>query len=140
MYKLRPYSDKDQENVIKLWKACNLTRPWNDPIKDINRKIENGGNIFLVLSNKNSIIGTVMGGYDGHRGVVNYLGVHPKFRGKGYGKILMKEVEKKLKELGCPKINLLVRSDNLAIGDFYKQLCYNRQDDVIVYGKRLIPD
>ena len=83
MYKLRPYNDKDQEHVIKLWEACNLTRPWNDPIKDINRKLGNGGDIFLVLSNKNLIIGTVMGGYDGHRGVINYLGVHPKFRGKG---------------------------------------------------------
>ena len=81
-----------------------------------------------------------MGGYDGHRGIMNYLAVSPDFRGKGYGKMLVEEVENKLKQLGCPKVNLLVRSDNSEVSDFYKSIDYKKQDDVSVFGKRLISD
>ena len=81
-----------------------------------------------------------MGGYDGHRGVMNYLAVNPKFRGNGFGKMLVKVVEKKLKLLGCPKVNLLVRSDNVEVSNFYESIDYRKQDDVSVFGKRLISD
>ena len=81
-----------------------------------------------------------MGGYDGHRGIMNYLAVSPDFRGKGFGKMLVEEVEKKLKQLGCPKVNLLVRSDNVEVSKFYESINYKKQDDVSVFGKRLISD
>ena len=136
----RQYNERDREQVIELWKTCNLTRPWNDPNKDLDRKRGVGEDLFFVLEYKNKIIGTVMGGYDGHRGVMNYLAVNPKFRGNGFGRMLVKVVENKLKKLGCPKLNLLVRSDNVGVCKFYESLRYKKQDDVLVFGKRLISD
>ena len=140
MTTIRKYNEKDREQVTELWKLCNLTRSWNDPNKDINRKNGVGENLFVVLEYKNKIIGTVMGGYDGHRGVMNYLAVNPKFRGIGFGKMLVEFVEEKLKLLGCPKVNILVRSDNIEVSNFYESIDYRKQDDVSVFGKRLISD
>ena len=91
---IRQYNEKDREQIIELRKTCNLTRPWNDPNKDFDRKNGVGEDLFIVLEFENKIIGTVMGGYDGHRGIMNYLAVSPDFRGKGFGKILVEEVEK----------------------------------------------
>ena len=140
MTALRPFEEADREQVISLWQECNLTRPWNDPNKDIDRKAGFGEELFLVLLADNKIIGTVMGGYDGHRGVMNYLAVSPDFRGMGHGRTLVEAIEEKLKALGCPKINLLVRTDNIEVSDFYSDLDYLAQDDVMVFGKRLIAD
>ena len=137
---IRQYNERDREQVIELWKTCNLTRPWNDPNKDLDRKTRTGEELFIVLEYEDKIIGTVMGGYDGHRGVMNYLAVSPKFRGNGFGKMLVVEAENKLRQLGCPKVNLLVRSDNVEVSHFYEGMDYKKQDDVSVFGKRLIPD
>ena len=137
---IRPFELKDKESVVELWKICRLTRPWNNPEKDIERKLNVQSEMFLVLEIEGSIVGSVMAAYDGHRGVINYLAVHPGYQKKGYGKILMTHVEQELLNKGCPKINLLVRSDNLNVKRFYKGLHYDEQDDVKVFGKRLIPD
>ena len=91
---IRQYNEKDREQIIELWKTCNLTRPWNDPNKDLDRKNGVGEDLFIVLEFENKIIGTVMGGYDGHRGITNYLAVSPDFRDKGYGKMLVQELKK----------------------------------------------
>ena len=82
---IRKYDEKDREQIIELWKTCNLTRPWNDPNKDFDRKKGYSEDLFIVLEYENKVIGTVMGGYDGHRGIMNYLAVSPNFRGKGFG-------------------------------------------------------
>ena len=139
-YIIRPFKLEDKNSVVELWKICRLTRPWNNPEKDIERKLNVQSEMFLVLEIQGSIIGSVMAAYDGHRGVINYLAVHPGYQKKGYGKILMTHVEQELLNKGCPKINLLVRSDNLNVKRFYKGLHYEEQDDVKVFGKRLIPD
>ncbi|PQM68542.1 MAG: GNAT family acetyltransferase [Rhodobacteraceae bacterium] len=139
-YIIRPFKLEDKNSVVELWKICRLTRPWNNPEKDIERKLNVQSEMFLVLEIQGSIIGSVMAAYDGHRGVINYLAVHPGYQKKGYGKILMTHVEQELLNKGCPKINLLVRSDNLNVKRFYKGLHYDEQDDVKVFGKRLIPD
>ena len=81
-----------------------------------------------------------MGGYDGHRGVMNYLAVHPKLQGRGFGKMLVEAIEDKLVNLGCPKENLLIRRDNHEMSNFYESVQYSKQEDVLVFGKRLIPD
>ena len=81
-----------------------------------------------------------MGGYDGHRGVMNYLAVHPKHQERGFGKILVEAIENKLVKLGCPKVNLLIRRDNHEVSNFYESVQYSKQEDVLVFGKRLIPD
>ena len=122
---IRHYIDSDQEKVIQLWELCNLTRSWNDPIKDIQRKLTVQNDLFLVLEVDGEILGSIMGGFDGHRGSVNYLGIHPD--------------HKELIQIGCPKINLMVRNSNLDVQEFYQDIGYEEQD-VVVFGKRLIPD
>ena len=139
-YKIRPFKSADQVAVIDLWKICKLIRPWNSPEKDIQRKLEVQSDLFLVLEINKNIFGSVMAAYDGHRGVVNYLAVHPSYQKKGFGKLIMEYVEAELIRRGCPKINLLVRSDNHIVSDFYNKLLYQEQNDIKVFGKRLIPD
>ena len=80
-----------------------------------------------------------MGGYEGHRGWVNYLAVDPVYQKHGYGRQLMAELEKRLLKLGCPKINLQVRNGNSSALEFYNRIGY-KVDDVISLGKRLITD
>ena len=80
-----------------------------------------------------------MAGYDGHRGSVFYLAINPEHQGLGFGKILMQEIERSLKRMGCPKINIVVRNSNESIVEFYGSLGYTT-DDVVSMGKRLVPD
>jgi len=137
--KIRQYADSDQEKVIKLWELCELTRQWNNPIKDIQRKLTVQSELFLVLEKDGEILGSRMGGFDGHRGNVNYLGKHPDHKNKGLGKLLVNRIEVELIKMGCPKINLMVRDANIDVQQFYKVIGYKEQK-VVVFGKRLIPD
>jgi ribosomal protein S18 acetylase RimI-like enzyme len=137
--KIRPYQPEDQAAVIELWRKCNLTRPQNDPKKDIERKLKVQRELFLVGVEDDKVIATAMGGYEGHRGWVHYLGVDPAYRRKGLGHEMMAALEQKLIEIGCPKIALMVRSDNLGVVEFYERIGYTK-DPVVELGKRLIPD
>ena len=94
MKTIRIYQEEARKEVLTLWQECNLIRSKNDPQKDLGRKKGFGEELFLVLVNEDKIIGTVMGGYDGHRGIINYLGVHPNCRGNVLGRMLMRAVEK----------------------------------------------
>ena len=86
-----------------------------------------------------SLIATVMGGYEGHRGWINYLAVHPYFQGKEYGQAIMNSVETGLWEMGCPKINLQIRTGNDKMASFYQKLGFTK-DHVVSMGKRLEAD
>jgi ribosomal protein S18 acetylase RimI-like enzyme len=136
---IRPFQNADEEAVIALWQRCELTRPWNDPRKDIARKLTSQAELFLVGEINEQIVASVMAGYDGHRGWVNYLAVAPEHRNQGLARQLMEYVEARLKERGCPKLNLQVRSTNQAVIQFYAKLGY-KSDEVIALGKRLIED
>ncbi|WP_038852038.1 GNAT family acetyltransferase [Bordetella petrii] len=136
---IRPYQTPDADAVVQLWHDCGLTRAWNDPYKDIDRKLGVQPELFLVGALQDQVVASVMAGYDGHRGWVNYLAVAPAVRRRGYASQLMNAVEQRLLAMGCPKINLLVRTGNTVVVDFYKALAF-RQDEVISLGKRLIPD
>jgi ribosomal protein S18 acetylase RimI-like enzyme len=136
---IRPFTEADTENVVNLWRACDLVRPWNDPYRDIERKLEVGREFFLVGIVAEEVVATAMGGYEGHRGWVNYLAVHPDYQRRGYGRLLMQALVEKLTAVGCPKLNLQVRQDNLAVIQFYQALGY-QQDKVVSFGKRLIAD
>ena len=127
----------DIEQVIKLWEACGLTVAWNDPGKDIDRKLSEHSDLFLVGTMDDQIIACAMGGYDGHRGSINYLAVSSIYQNKGYGKQILNEIESRLLDLGCPKINLMVRTSNKKVIKFYERLNY-KIDPVICIGKRLI--
>jgi len=136
---VRPFHPADAEAVVALWERCELTRPWNDPHKDIQRKLTVRADLFLVGEVEGAIIGTVMAGYEGHRGWINYLGVDPAFRRRGLGRVLMQEAERHLREAGCPKINLQVRSANTDAINFYRSIGF-AVDDVVSLGKRLEQD
>jgi len=136
---IRPYEESDEAAVVALWQAAGLTRPWNDPHKDIARKLAVQREMFLVGTIDGEVMASVMAGYDGHRGWVNYLAVAPRRRGHGYARQLMQRVEEMLLAMGCPKINLQVRTTNTAVIDLYRHLGY-AQDEAVSLGKRLIPD
>jgi ribosomal protein S18 acetylase RimI-like enzyme len=136
---VRPFHPNDTEPVVKLWQACELLRPWNDPRKDIARKLRVQSELFLVGERDATIVATAMAGYEGHRGWVSYLAVDPEFRDAGLGRQMMLEVERMLAARGCPKINLQVRGTNTAALAFYERLGY-AIDDAISLGKRLERD
>lgn len=133
------YEEKYQEQVVELWQACGLTVPWNDPRKDIQRKLTKDPELFLIGLIDGLVVASVMGGYEGHRGWINYLAVNPELQKKGYGRQLMEAVEKKIAAQGSPKINLQIRSSNVDVIAFYKAIGYE-QDDVVGMGKRLVSD
>lgn len=136
---IRTFALADEAAVIDLWRRCDLLRPWNDPQKDIQRKLSTQPDLFLVGEIAGKIVATVMAGFDGHRGWVNYLAVLPEHREAGLGRCLMRHVEVALEARGCPKVNLQVRTSNQAVLDFYQRIGYSK-DDVVSLGKRLIPD
>jgi ribosomal protein S18 acetylase RimI-like enzyme len=136
---IRPFAEADTEAVVGLWRECGLTRPWNDPYKDIARKLQVQRELFLVGEADGAIVSSVMAGYEGHRGWVYYLAVAPSHRQRGFARELMQHVEAALLARGCPKISLLVRSTNTAVLDFYARIGY-AQDPAVPLGKRLIPD
>ena len=136
---IRPYEEADQDAVVELWRECGLVVPRNDPVKDIHRKLHVRRDLFLVGLLGPRLVGTVMAGYEGHRGWVNYLAVVPDCRRRGLGRRLMEEAERLLRAAGCPKINLQVRSSNADVIGFYRSIGY-AVDDVVSMGKRLEED
>ena len=76
---IRPFKEGDEEELVSLWNMCKLTVPWNNPYKDIARKLKAQAELFLVGYLENKLIASVMAGYDGHRGWINYFAVHPDF-------------------------------------------------------------
>lgn len=136
---IRVYEKADEPQIIALWLACDLTRPWNDPRKDIARKLAIQPELFAVAESRGELVGSVMVGYEGHRGWINYLAVSPKHRREGLGRALMAWAEARLLERGCPKVNLQVRGSNTSVLAFYDSLGYGR-DDVVGLGKRLVHD
>ena len=136
---IRSFEPRDEEQVIALWMSCGLTRPWNDPHRDIARKLVAQPELFLVGTIDDQVVATAMVGYEGHRGWVNYLAVSIDYQRKGLGRAMMAETERLLLARGCPKLNLQLRASNPAAIGFYRALGY-MQDDVISLGKRLIED
>ena len=139
----RPFDESDSDEVIALWEKAGLLRPWNNPNKDIARKLQemavNSYSWFWVAEQNGVIIATAMAGYDGHRGSVNYLGVDPDVQQSGVGRLIMQRIEADLIAAGCPKLNLQVRDDNIDVLAFYDRLGYQR-DATISLSKRLISD
>jgi len=137
--RIRSFQPADAEAAIALWERCGLTRPWNDPRKDIARKLRVQPELFLVGEIDGRIVATAMAGYEGHRGWVNYLAIEPAAQRSGLGRALMTEIERSLLDRGCPKLNVQVRATNASAVEFYRSLGY-ALDDVVSLGKRLEPD
>ena len=146
----RSFTPGDRTRVARLWETCGLARPWNDPYRDIDRKLDRHAELLLVgeapaseaadgTTTTGRVVATVMAGYDGHRGWINYLAVDPDHRGEGHGRTMMEAAETRLLALGCPKVNLQVRTDNPDAVAFYELLGYS-VDPVVSMGRRLISD
>jgi ribosomal protein S18 acetylase RimI-like enzyme len=134
---VRPFEESDAEAVAALWRdVFPDAPPWNEPRRDIERKLAVQRELFLVACESERVVGTAMAGYDGHRGWVYYVAVRPSHRRRGIGAALMRSVEDALRERGCPKLNLQVRSSNLGVVEFYGRLGYAVEDRVSM-SKRL---
>ena len=136
---IRPFRPEDEEAVIQLWNDCGVVVPWNDPRKDIQRKLQVQPEMFLVGCIEGEVVAAVLAGYDGHRGWIYYLAVHPDHQHKGHAIRMMDEAEKLLRAAGCPKINLQVRKTNTGVIEFYKRIGY-KEDECLGLGKRLESD
>jgi len=137
--KIRAFQHDDHEAVVALWEQCGLTVSWNDPGRDIERKLQVQPELFLVAVEADAVIGSAMGGYDGHRGSLYYLAVAPEYRGRGVGSMLVKELSRMLQEMGCPKLNIMVRASNSEVIGFYENLGF-ATDEIACMGRRLISD
>jgi ribosomal protein S18 acetylase RimI-like enzyme len=133
---IRPFQPEDEAAVVNLWQRCALVVPWNDPHKDIATKLAFQPELFFVGELDGQVVASVMVGYEGHRGWVNYLAVHPEHQRRGFGRQIMIHAESVLRDLGCPKLNLQVRETNLGVREFYESLGFT-SDHVIGLGKRL---
>lgn len=137
--RIRPFALTDTEAVVSLWQETGLTRSWNDPYRDISRKLAVQPELFLVAEDDGDIVGTVMAGYDGHRGWLYYLATAPARRGEGIARRLVESAEERLRQMGCPKVQLMVRPENGGVHDFYAALGYEPFETWNT-GKRLIAD
>ena len=138
-FAIRQFAPNDTNRVIFIWEQCDLVRNWNNPIFDIQRKLNFQKELFFVGLLNDEIIATAMFGYDGHRGWLNYFAVLPNFQKRGFGKQLMTFGEMVLIEKGCPKLNLQIRNDNTKAINFYQNVGY-KEDAAVSFGKRLIED
>jgi len=136
---VRAFAPVDEDAVVALWEEAGLTRPWNDPRADIRRKLTVQPELFLVAIDGSTVVGSVMAGYDGHRGWLYYLATAGSHRGRGIGAALVAEAERLLEAMGCPKVQLMVRPDNTGARGFYGALGYE-PFETWATGKRLIVD
>ena len=133
---IRKYEEKDEEQVVNLWEQCNLIVPQNDPHEDIKKKIEFQPNLLFVGTVNDEVVSSIMVGYEGHRGWVNYMAVLPEYQNKGYGRQIVNKGIAELKKMGCLKVNLQVREYNKDVIEFYENLGFSN-DRVVSLGKHL---
>jgi ribosomal protein S18 acetylase RimI-like enzyme len=136
---VRSFEPADRDSVISLWRESGLLRPWNDPFKDIARKVAEQPELFLVGESRGTVVATAMVGYEGHRGWIYYMAVAPDMQGHALGGQMIREAEQLLLARGCPKVCLMVRSTNTGVIDFYRKQGYE-VDSVVAMAKRLIHD
>jgi ribosomal protein S18 acetylase RimI-like enzyme len=133
---IAPIEDADIADVVALWQACGLTRPWNDPQADIALARRRPNSTVLIGRNADAIVATAMVGHDGHRGWVYYVAVDPVSRAQGLGRTIMNAAEDWLRQAGIAKLQLLVRRSNAKAGAFYQSLGY-AEAETIVFAKWL---
>ena len=133
---LRSYSASDEVEVGSLWARCGLVQGAKDPARDIEAKLASSPELLIVAELDGRVVGTVMAGWDGHRGWLHYLAVEPGLQRGGTGRELVAEAERRLADLGCWKLNIQVRSTNADVVTFYERLGFAVEDRISL-GKRL---
>lgn len=133
---VRSYRSEDLQGVNALWEEVfPADPPWNRAEVAIPEKVAFQPDLLFVAEEAGEVVGTVMAGYDGHRGWLYSVAVKPSHQRSGVGRKLVLHAERRLGELGCGKINLQVRSTNEAVIGFYRRLGYEVEDRVSM-GKR----
>ena len=129
----------DYQQVYDLWcsieKGVHVGR--SDSALEIEKKISRDPDLFLIAEVQGRIIGSVIGGYDGRRGLIYHLAVSGSYRGQGIGSQLMHEVEARLRAKGCLKCYLLVIEDNREVELYYQNRGWRHMDDIRLFGKEL---
>jgi ribosomal protein S18 acetylase RimI-like enzyme len=133
------YQAEDQDAIVELWQQCGLVVPWNNPLTDIARKIADSPELFFTGKTNGKLVASCMAGYDGHRGWIYFLAVAISEQRKGFAAQLVAHVEAQLIELGCPKLELMVRDRKREMIAFYEAIGFNL-DPVRVLSKRLQQD
>jgi ribosomal protein S18 acetylase RimI-like enzyme len=130
----------DYESVYELWKSIEkgVHVGRSDTRAEIEKKLIRDPDLFLVAESEGSIIGSVIGGYDGRRGLIYHLAVAASFRGRGIGSSLMEEVESRLRAKGCLKCYLMVVEGNIEAEQYYQQRGWQAMNTVHLYGKELL--
>jgi ribosomal protein S18 acetylase RimI-like enzyme len=125
---IRPFDNSDRQGVVNLWNVVFTDEPpWNEPERMIARKLTVQPELFLVGALGDRIVGALMAGFDGVRGWIHHLAVHPEARRRGVATDLVRAAELGLAKLGCPKVNLQVRSTNREVLAFYHALGYSTE-------------
>jgi len=127
---------KEAAQAAALWEESGLVRAWNDPQADIEAALACATSTILAARDGGRVVGTVMAGYDGHRGWLYYVAVSPSQRGRGLGRALMTAAEQWLAEQGARVIRLMVRAENEGVTSYYRSLGYE-DSNMLVLGKRL---
>ena len=138
---IRTVATADIDAVVALWREVfpeynDPTRPQRDPRTNIVRKLSFGDGLFWLALDGEARVATAMAGYDGHRGWLYSLGVHPSRRGQGVGRRLVAHAEAELARRGCPKVNIQVLDSNRGAHAFWRAAGY-QPDPVISFGRRL---
>lgn len=130
------YDVRYQKAVVDLWEKCGLVIPQNDPVEDIQKKLDFQPELFFIALLDGQLVGSIMVGYEGHRGWINYLAVLPSFQRRSYGRKLVNKAIVELRKIGCLKLNLQVRKGNAPVVEFYKHLGF-KEEERISLGMRL---
>lgn len=130
---------QDYPAVLELWEQAGpgVHVGRSDQPEEIQKKLLRDPDLFLVAETDGRIIGSVLGGYDGRRGIVYHLAVELAYRQNRIGSLLMEKLEQRLRERGCLKCYLLVTFDNQASIDFYEKRGWERMP-LYIYGKELL--
>lgn len=134
---IRAFQMTDYDAVITLWRAAGILLSRSDDQAGILHKLERDPDLFLVGIENDALVGAVMGAYDGRRGWVYHLAVHPLHQGFGFGVALLTTLEERLRSKGCQKINLLIEPDNAHVQHFYEKLNYQRDD--LIFMEKWLP-
>lgn len=136
---IREYEDADLPQVAKLWQACGLTRPWNDPAADLDLAQRTGSCVVLVGVKGGTVLATTMTGFDGHRGWLYYVAVRPDVQGHGFGRRMVEAAEERLRAMGCPKVELIVRAGNERVLETYAALGYRQEARALMSKWLIVP-
>jgi len=130
---------EDYENALLLWRNAGegIGIGVSDQAEEIQKKLQRDPDLFLVAEDAGLLVGTVIGGFDGRRGMVYHLAVAPSHRRQGLASQLMVEVETRLRARGCRKAYLLVKKGNQAAYGFYAERGWDEMDNVHIYGKNI---